>query len=153
MECTDGSVFEADHVICTVSLGVLKQNHLNLFHPYLPPKKVNAIEGIAFGQLGIVNLEFEKPFWPQNWDGVMPRWLPDQLKEIYGHSEYNWLRSLYWVHPVPYQPRVLAGWVSGKFVPDMEKLSPETVGRHVMKWMKYFVKDVELPEAPLRTVR
>lgn len=153
MQCTDGSIFEADHVICTVPLGVLKKNYLSLFHPYLPQKKVNAIEGLAFGQLGIINLEFEKPFWPENWDGIMSRWLPDQLKEIRGHPEFKWLESLYSIHPAPHQPRVLVGWVAGEFVPDMEKLSPETVGAHVMKWLKYFVKDVKLPAAPLRTER
>lgn len=131
----------------------MKNNHLNLFHPFLPEKKVNSIDGLAFGQLGIINIEFEKPFWSQDWVGVMPRWLPDQLKEIHGHPEYQWLQSLYWVHPVNHQPRVLAGWVSGEFVKDMEELSAETVGRHVMKWMKYFVKDIELPEVPIRTER
>lgn len=40
----DGREFQADHVIVTVSLGVLKAQHESLFIPPLPSKKVNAIE-------------------------------------------------------------------------------------------------------------
>ena len=32
---------EADHVICTIPLGVLQQNHRKMFSPELPLKKVN----------------------------------------------------------------------------------------------------------------
>lgn len=153
VESTDGSVYEADHVISTVSLGVLKDRYLSLFHPFLPEQKVGAIEGLEFGQLGVINFEFEKPFWPANWLGVVPRWLPEQLKEVRESSEEKWLQSLYWVRPAAHKPRVLTGWVSGKYVRDMENLSPETISRHVIKWLKIFARDLNVPDEPLRTER
>lgn len=69
MQCTDGSSFEAKHVIFTASLGVLKANHQTMFSPYLPPIKTNAIEAIQFGTVNKIMLEFKKPFWPANWSG------------------------------------------------------------------------------------
>lgn len=43
VKCTDGSMFIADHVILTISLGVLKEQMLTLFKPVLPPCKNDAI--------------------------------------------------------------------------------------------------------------
>lgn len=45
VECQDGSSFSADHVILTVSLGVLKEQYKHLFENiHLPASKVEAIE-------------------------------------------------------------------------------------------------------------
>lgn len=45
VDCQDGSSFSADHVILTVSLGVLKEQYKHLFENiHLPDTKVEAIE-------------------------------------------------------------------------------------------------------------
>jgi hypothetical protein len=44
VECSDGSVYVADHVIVTMSLGVLKERGHSVFQPALPIQKLNAIE-------------------------------------------------------------------------------------------------------------
>lgn len=44
VECSDGSVYIADHVIVTVSLGVLKDRGQSIFQPALPTEKLNAIK-------------------------------------------------------------------------------------------------------------
>lgn len=62
IKCADGTEYQAEHVLFTITLGVLKKQHLTLFTPKLPQKKVTAIDNTAFGTLGKIFLEFEEPF-------------------------------------------------------------------------------------------
>ncbi|KAI4257295.1 MAG: hypothetical protein LQ352_001707 [Teloschistes flavicans] len=62
VHCDDGQVFEADRVILTTSLGVLKERTL-AFDPPLPRWKLEPIERLGFGVLNKLVLVYEKPFW------------------------------------------------------------------------------------------
>ncbi|KAI9166934.1 vacuolar protein sorting 33A-like protein [Paramyrothecium foliicola] len=58
----DGATIEADGVVCTIPLGVLKQGNVT-FNPPLPPRKLEAIERLGFGILNKVVLVYNKAFW------------------------------------------------------------------------------------------
>lgn len=60
--CEDGESFEADKVVLTAPLGVLKENTIQ-FEPPLPQWKRDAIRRMGFGLLNKLILVFEKPFW------------------------------------------------------------------------------------------
>lgn len=60
---TARGVFEADFVICTVPLGVLKKGSI-AFDPPLPQSLQTSIEKIGFGNVTKLALKFEEPFWP-----------------------------------------------------------------------------------------
>ncbi|KAF7508015.1 hypothetical protein GJ744_009912 [Endocarpon pusillum] len=60
--CEDGTVIEADKVVITVPLGVLKQQSIQ-FHPPLPQWKQAAISRLGFGLLNKIVLVFDQPFW------------------------------------------------------------------------------------------
>ena len=62
IECEDGSIIEADGIVCTVPLGVLKQGNVS-FEPPLPPWKTEAIDRLGFGILNKVVLVYDKVFW------------------------------------------------------------------------------------------
>ncbi|KAM5351608.1 hypothetical protein ACJ41O_004331 [Fusarium nematophilum] len=62
VECEDGSVIDADAVVCTIPLGVLKQNNI-AFNPPLPPWKTDVVERLGFGILNKVVLVYDKVFW------------------------------------------------------------------------------------------
>lgn len=64
---TAGEVFEADRVIVTVPLGVLKADTI-VFDPPLPEDKQQAIRRLGFGLLDKVVLRFDEPFWTQQFD-------------------------------------------------------------------------------------
>lgn len=60
---TKGQLYKADHVIVTVSLGVLKAKHESLFIPSLPDYKIETIKSLGFGSVAKIYVLFEKPFW------------------------------------------------------------------------------------------
>ncbi|KAF2013303.1 hypothetical protein BU24DRAFT_411064 [Aaosphaeria arxii CBS 175.79] len=62
VECANGETIEADRVVLTTPLGVLKSGSIN-FQPPLPDWKQGVIERMGFGLLNKVILVYEKPFW------------------------------------------------------------------------------------------
>lgn len=62
IDCEDGSTVEADIVVSTIPLGVLKDSSIN-FEPALPEWKTGAIERLGFGVLNKVALVYKEPFW------------------------------------------------------------------------------------------
>lgn len=60
--CEDGELFEADRVVFTAPLGVLKEQSIQ-FEPPLPQWKRDAIRRMGFGLLNKLVLVFDKPFW------------------------------------------------------------------------------------------
>lgn len=152
VECSDGSTFTADNLICTVSLGVLKHRHLSLFEPILPLKKLSAIEGLEIGTVNKMYLEWEKPFWqPDLKNGLVFLWRPEELK-IIREKGMDWLEGVYGVWPVDYQPNILGGWIVGPYARQMEQLSDEEVKSSLMFLLRMFLKRVDVPE-PLRLKR
>ncbi|KAL6787879.1 Sec1-like protein [Trichoderma sp. SZMC 28012] len=62
IESEDGTQVEADAVVCTIPLGVLKQGSIG-FEPPLPSEKAAAIGRLGFGILNKVVLLYDKVFW------------------------------------------------------------------------------------------
>ncbi|CAI9088574.1 OLC1v1022931C1 [Oldenlandia corymbosa var. corymbosa] len=60
-------VFEADMVLCTLPLGVLKKKTVR-FEPELPQRKLQAIERLGFGLLNKVAMLFPHNFWGEELD-------------------------------------------------------------------------------------
>jgi monoamine oxidase len=74
----DGVVYEADKVIVTVSVAVLKANAI-VFTPALPTAKTTAISQIGMGEGMKVILKFSQEFWPDDTGsiygaGLVPEW-------------------------------------------------------------------------------
>ena len=62
VRCENGETYEADHVILTTPLGVLKDDFIR-FEPALPSWKLDPIQRLGFGKLNKVTLVYDKPFW------------------------------------------------------------------------------------------
>lgn len=62
-----GSAHEADHVVVTVPLGVLKTGSIEFSHP-LSRKRTAAIQSIGMGLMNKCCLRFDRVFWPETGD-------------------------------------------------------------------------------------
>lgn len=62
---TGRGVFEADKVLVTLPLGVLKTDSVE-FVPPLPEAKRSAITRLGFGTLNKIALHYAEPFWPRD---------------------------------------------------------------------------------------
>ena len=65
--CEDGTTVEADYVVSTIPLGVLKHGNVG-FEPPLPSWKSDAIGRLGFGVLNKVILVYKEPFWDEDRD-------------------------------------------------------------------------------------
>lgn len=63
----DGQTIDADYVVNTVPLGVLKHGHIE-FQPTLPSWKTDAVERLGFGVLNKVILVYKEAFWDKERD-------------------------------------------------------------------------------------
>lgn len=147
IECIDGSSYSAHHLICTVSLGVLKERHFSLFEPMLPYEKINTIDGLMFGTVDKIYVEFEAPFWPEGWEGMCLLWRPEEIKYIRDDPvNGSWLEGLIGFYCVTFQPNILCGWITGPLARIMEQKSDEEVKTGVMKVIRMFLKSQNVPD-------
>ncbi|XP_019866227.2 peroxisomal N(1)-acetyl-spermine/spermidine oxidase [Aethina tumida] len=80
--CSDGSSYNADHVIITVSVGVLKIIYKNVFIPELPAFKTNAIEGITLGTIDKIFIKFPAKWWPDDLKGFSLLWTEEDKRKL-----------------------------------------------------------------------
>jgi monoamine oxidase len=112
---TTKGAYEADHVVCTLPLGVLQAQAVR-FSPLLPPEKTDAIARMGMGHLGKVILEFPRRFWSEgvNWFFSLKSTAP------WGVA----FSTLDVVHPGRH---ILAMWHSGSLARQREDLGDDAV--------------------------
>lgn len=148
VRCTDGTSYDADFVVFTGSLGVLKENYREMFVPRLPSVKSNAIEGLTLGTVDKIYVEFPAPFWPKDWEGFSLIWSKKDLEELRASDHPDWLEDVFGFYTVDYQPNILCGWVSGVRARQMERDSEEAVKEGAMFLLRKFLKNKwKVPEA------
>ncbi|KAK6635766.1 hypothetical protein RUM44_001020 [Polyplax serrata] len=123
VECSDGSVYSADHVLLTCSLGVLKERALQMFSPLLPPKKLRCIQNLGFGTVDKIFLKFSHRWWKNDFDGFAFLWSDDERK----NDTTGWLNGVICFHPLNSESAILRGWITGEAAQQMETLSPQEI--------------------------
>lgn len=139
VECEEGNSYEADHVICTVSLGVLQAHQSTLFSPELPFSKRNVIDGFKLGTVNKIYIEFDEPFWSENWAGFVCLWCDDDLAEIRANPDEKWMEAVSNFSTVQYHSNLLCGWLSGPLSREMETKPESVVSQVVTKWIGRFL--------------
>ncbi len=117
---THGERYEADRVVCTLPLGVLKSGKVG-FMPELPDEKSTSIDGLGVGVLNKVAVRFKRAFWDDEE-------IFGKLSSPYRHA--GWVLNL---EPVVKAP-VLVGFVAG--VDPVMELKDEEI-------LNLFLSDLE----------
>ncbi|KAF5890706.1 spermine oxidase-like, partial [Clarias magur] len=144
--CENDQIIEADHVIVTVSLGVLKQQARTMFEPALPKPKLDAIKRLGFGTVDKIFLCFSQRFWPEDCEGIQLVWDEGpEDKAVYSnqkeeddddddHDDHDdawketWFKKISGFDAVARHPTVLCGWITGKEALHMETLQDSEIG-------------------------
>ncbi|XP_021378631.1 spermine oxidase-like [Mizuhopecten yessoensis] len=148
VECENGEVFYANHVLVTVSLGVLKAACDRMFDPPLPPDKLLAIDRVGFGIVDKVIVQFDEPITPPEVFHVEMLW--DKTKVEIPDLRHTWYRKIYSLEVTG--GNVLVGWLSGKEALYMESLTEEQVGQDIVSFLKKFLKKKDIPQ-PKKVIR
>ncbi|CAG9577555.1 unnamed protein product [Danaus chrysippus] len=141
VSCVDGSVFTADNVIVTVSLGVLKERYKTLFLPQLPDDKVTAIQKMSMGVIGKIILSFPQKWWPK--DGNFLFFWSRSDKLIYE----NWLTKILGLTQPKGSSNTITLWTSGDTTRLVESMPSEVVMKKSMELIRRFMSKVShIPE-------
>ena len=127
-----GATFEADRVVVTVPLGLLKSGHIS-FAPSLPPAKRDAIDALEMGILNRTCLLFDDVFWPRDveWIGYA------------GEHKGQWSETLN-LYPYLRQP-VLAMFNPGSYGAEVESLSDQELTAQAVQTLEAIFSDVPQP--------
>ncbi|XP_063391874.1 spermine oxidase-like [Cydia fagiglandana] len=139
VECSDGSSYEADNVIVTVSLGVLKDKHTTLFSPPLSKEKQTAIEKISIGVMDKVILSFDEIWWPHHTSFFAFIWKGDDKRRV-GKDDY-WTTRIYGASRPMGSSNSLTLWTSGNVAKQVETLPEEIVKTKCVELLQKFIGD------------
>ncbi|XP_005092230.1 spermine oxidase [Aplysia californica] len=141
VECESGDIYYADHVIVTVSLGVLKAACDRMFTPELPLKKKDAIHHLGFGVVNKVILVFDGPVLEKPTHRIHLAWDPAVNNEE--NLRERWYRKIYSLEVV--HDNVLVGWLSGKEALFLESLTDDEVLEAMDKVVHMFLQGQDIP--------
>ncbi|XP_070211258.1 spermine oxidase-like isoform X2 [Littorina saxatilis] len=180
IECVDGDVIFADHVIVTSSIGFLRSNP-DFFQPRLSEEHQKAVSSMGFGNVAKMFLlwDAEKGSFLQNccpclpdvateWTqrmlgsdvaGVIPLWLDGsdtQLKSAkYSKKMENgrqWYEEVSIYHLIQSHSFCLVAWVGGEAAIIMESLPVSEVKDVLHELLTLFMDKPDLPP-PCRFIR
>lgn len=152
----DGSKYTASHVICTVSLGVLKEKYSTMFLPSLPERKLCAIKGLSIGTVNKVFLEFPHAWWEEDCAGFSLCWTEEDKRQfLQQHGQDNaWLCDVFEFFTVDYQPTILCAWIYGQSARHIETLSDVDITEKLYLLLEIFLGktyNIQRPDNMIRS--
>ncbi|ERL85732.1 hypothetical protein D910_03332, partial [Dendroctonus ponderosae] len=158
--CADSSRFTADHVILTVSIGVLKETYQTLFKPSLPLCKINCLETIPMGTCQKIIIKFPNKWWPDEvkdfsfvWTDEDKKTLPKEFPFGPIRNERSWLEDIFGFYTVDSDPNILLGWLVGSMVKEVELLSDELLMNASLFLLRKFAGEIYKISEPSEIIR
>ncbi|KAL8721562.1 MAG: hypothetical protein Q9225_001770 [Loekoesia sp. 1 TL-2023] len=146
IQCDDGQVIDADRIVLTTPLGILKEGNL-VFDPPLPKWKVGPINRLGFGTLNKIILVYDRPFWDVDQDmfgllreSDMPNSL-DQEDYVKNRGKFY----LFWNCIKTSGRPVLIALMAGEAAVQAESTSDADLVAGVTKELRRMFKDSQVP--------
>lgn len=142
---TSGALIQADHVIFTPCIGVLKARAGEMFSPPLPDQKIKAIEGLGIYVVNKIYVQFPHRWWSEDCDGFS--FLHDEPEKPIPITEENWEQGLVGFYSAYQHPTTMCAWITSRGAKMMELTPVEEVAQrcvaHLRKMLpsKYQVPD------------
>ncbi|XP_047939655.1 probable polyamine oxidase 5 [Salvia hispanica] len=130
---SDGTAMSADHVIVTVSLGVLKAGTTsdsegwNLFHPSLPSCKAGAISRLGYGLVNKVFLHLSPNYRASDGFPFLQMVFHPSDSELRNPKVPQWIRRTSFLCPIYSNSRTVLSWFTGQEALELEKLSDDEI--------------------------
>ena len=143
LQCADGSTYQADHVIMTASLGVLKQRccpgaSTSLFSPSLPDRKISAIQALGMGPVNKVLLQFPRPLAGNRASSLRLYWRDEELGFPENHP---WATKLHFLRKLNDTHNIYEVWLTGDNAVAIESLKDEEVAEGISLVLERFLKE------------
>lgn len=147
---SDGSVMDADHVICTVSLGVLKagvndESGGGLFSPPLPLMKKEAISRLGYGVVNKLFLQLGSPEGQEEGNICKIPFMKmvfHQADSEFRHKKIPlWMRKTASIYPIYNNSSVMLSWFAGKEALELESLDDEAIIDGVSTTISSFISN------------
>ena len=144
--CQDGSTYAADHVIVTVSLGVLRKwcpqpsemtphTGESLFLPILPKEKRMAIHKLGYGAVSKVVLQFPKALSEEHGD-LEFFW----LEEDHGYPQSHPWASRQYTLERQHNTAIYYAWFAGEDAKVVDSISDQEVAEGVCLVLEKFLQ-------------
>jgi monoamine oxidase len=129
---------EADAVIVTVPVSILKNNAIE-FIPPLPVKKTQAIKNVGMGYLNKIIMLFPAPFWPAEYTVMTSLQTFEDIAVFFNYFKFT-------------QANILMGTVAGEHARSLEAKSDAEMTKLMLSALKKLFGDkVPTPEAVVIT--
>ncbi|KAF3085049.1 hypothetical protein TWF102_009914 [Orbilia oligospora] len=151
LQFADGQTFEADKVIVTLPLGVLKREHGVDFVPPLPEAKQDAIKRLGFGLLNKVIMVYEEAFWDTNnaGFGCLRKAEEGQDEDLFSSYEKKRGRFYIWWNTTDAVGRpTLVGLMVGDAAEQVEGEDPEEIIKEATGILKKCWGEDKVPDRP-----
>jgi spermine oxidase len=141
-----------DNVLCTMSLGFLKENINTILEPLslVSDERRQAVQKLGFGTINKIFLFYDEPFWNENLELMNMIWLPEddsfRLDKLsYANAGRKvWHEDICKFEVVGSYPNALSAWIAGS--EEFEKLDDATIAGDCTALLRKFLSNQNIPE-------
>ena len=136
VKCKNGDQFEADHVIVTIPLGVLKRRCLDenlisnespLFVPPLPVEKLKAIRELGFGCMGKMTLKFDQEITTKcKFNPLLILWRQEDEDDPIIKQKFPWATEFVQLERI-YNSNLYETWMDASMITSIENASDDEI--------------------------